>query len=172
MFSEALVVAILRERTCKCLSYATGGYCVRMAYKIAVFAVSRSDYLLYVRDMESLLMCSFRHLGNCSFSRVDYIYGSFVWFFQFFYCLWKLFMGSFSFVIVLEWFFRGFFLDGMTYLVVMQCWAYGKLTFLYSVTTKKKFSFRLFSLLLINPPFLNRQIPCICSHLCRVYFLI
>jgi hypothetical protein len=36
----------------------------------------------------------------------------------------------------------------------------------------ENFSFRLFSLIPINPPFLNRQIPCICAHPCRVYFLI
>jgi hypothetical protein len=49
------------------------------------------------------------------------IYGSFDWFFQSFCYMWKAIRGSFSFVIVLEWFFRGFFLGGVAYLMVTRC---------------------------------------------------
>jgi hypothetical protein len=121
--------------------------CLRSAVRIVCY-MSGIWKQLHVRDMESLSMCSFRHLMFFQTFREMFFQSGwlvyiwfFRWFFQLFYSLWKLFKGSFSFVISLEWFFLGFFLEGVTYLVVMQCWAYRKSTFSYSVTVKKKFFF-------------------------------
>jgi nitrate reductase NapE component len=65
-----MVVTILRDDMQSFMHIAD--QCLRSAVRINV----------YVRDMESLLVCSFRHLGNVLSVGLTNIYGSFVWFFQ------------------------------------------------------------------------------------------